>query len=300
VTRDDSRRAGRVEAEGKLNLFLRVLAREPSGYHQLSTLFQRVALADTVLVRTGGTGRALDLRGPLHFPAQDNIAWHAAEAYIAATGWRAGLPRASDRGIPLRGGMGGGGSDAAAGLRILNTLAPWPLDAAALYGIAFQLGADVPYLVSELPLALGTGRGERLRELEPLPSREVVLWIPNFGVASRHAFAWYAASREEARTAGGATDPAAASWALPMPLTWADVAEQAVNDLESPVFDHHPELASLLARLGESSPLMARMSGSGSTLFAVYPAAAVTLSPPDCRAVTTKTVERVASVEVIG
>lgn len=305
MTRDDTRRAGRVEAEAKLNLFLRIAGREPSGYHQLSTLFQRIALADAVMVRTGGTERSLDLLGPHQFPATENIAWHAAEAFAAAAGWPSGFAIEIEKRIPIGGGLGGGSADAAAVLRILNALAPTPLDAATLFAIAFRLGADVPYLLSELALSLGTGRGERLREMAPLPARELALWIPPFGVASRDAFGWYAASQAAAsqpaaKPAGASATQDSAHPPLRSALSWAEVADLAGNDLEPAVFTHHPELAVLLGQMDATRPIIARMSGSGSTLFAVYGGETPSSLPAGCRVVTTKTVERVASVDVIG
>ena len=73
-----------------------------------------------------------------------------------------------------------------------------------------------------------------------------------------------------------------------------------MNDLEPAVFSHHPELAALRMQLEATAPILARMSGSGSTLFAVYAGEAPVVSPADCRVVSTKTVERVASIEVIA
>lgn len=303
------RRTGRLEAQAKVNLFLRVLGREPSGYHQLATLFQRVEIADTVTVRTGGAARALDMSGSLKVPPTENLAWRAAEAFMTAAAWPTGFAIEIEKRIPAGGGMGGGSADAAAVLRILNALAPSPLDRATLYGIAFALGADVPYLVSELGLALGTGRGEKLREMEPLPSREVALWIPPFGVASKDAFGWYATDRAASGGADGVPGGAAvgakdgtasALRSLHSTLSWPEVASLAANDLEAPVFRHHPELALLRDELAATGPLLARMSGSGSTLFAVYDGAAPAAAPAGCHAVSTKTVAQVASVDVIG
>ena len=76
-------RSARVVAQAKINLFLRVLAREASGYHQLETLFQRLELGDDVIVRTGVAGRTLDCRGADVGPTERNLAWRAAEAYVA-------------------------------------------------------------------------------------------------------------------------------------------------------------------------------------------------------------------------
>src|SRR5579864_259804 len=94
-------RTARVEAQAKINLFLRILSREPSGYHQLETLFQRIALADSVVVRTGGTGRSLDCRGADAGPVEKNLAWRAAVAFAEISGGPANLQIEIEKRIPI-------------------------------------------------------------------------------------------------------------------------------------------------------------------------------------------------------
>ena len=178
----------RVEAQGKLNLFLRVLSREANGYHQIQTLFQRVALSDTVTVRTRATGRSLEVAGAETGPVEKNLAWRAAVAFAELAGWPGGFAIEIEKHIPVGGGMGGGSADAGAVLRALNQLSPRPLGDAVLAAIAFGLGADVPFLSSTFPLAFGAGRGERLLPCAPLPTRDVIVVVPRFGAASADAF----------------------------------------------------------------------------------------------------------------
>ncbi|MFI5312433.1 MAG: 4-(cytidine 5'-diphospho)-2-C-methyl-D-erythritol kinase [Gemmatimonadales bacterium] len=256
--------SARVEAQAKLNLLLRVGKREASGYHQLVTLFQRIALADSVLVRVAGRARSLDCAGAGVAAVEENLAWRAAVAFAAAAGWPGGFAIEIHKHIPVGGGLGGGSADAAAVLRALNALAPRPLDPATIGDVALGLGADVPYLLSGHPLALGTGRGERLTALAPLPARDVVLLVPPFGVSSAEAFALLAASRSGKPTA------TEGPLLLREPLTWEVVAAHATNDLESVVFTQHPELGRLRDAAERTGACMARMTGSGSTIFGVY------------------------------
>lgn len=253
-----------VEAQAKVNLFLRVLAREEGGFHQLETLLTRLELADSVRVATDTDARELTVTGPDTGPPERNLAYRAAAAFMQAAGWPRGFSITIEKRIPVRGGLGGGSADAGAVLRALNALAPKPLAAAELATLAFRLGADVPFLATELPLALAWGRGERLLGLRSLPAREVVLCVPPFGIETAKAFDWIAAARREAA-------PAA-----PRPLTmddldrWDGVARLAANDLEGPVLERHPELAAALGVLEGAGARIARMSGSGSTLFGVF------------------------------
>src|SRR5574338_1226532 len=157
----------RTVAQAKVNLVLRVLAREASGYHQLETLFCRLELADDVVVRTNVTGRSLECAGEAMpraglGPGEQNLAWRAASAYAEATGWPNAWAVEITKRIPVGGGLGGGSADAGAVLRCLNALAPAPVSEAALIALASGLGSDVPFLTIDAPLALGWGRGERL------------------------------------------------------------------------------------------------------------------------------------------
>lgn len=290
-------RTARVDAQAKINLFLRILSREPSGYHQLETLFQRIALADTVTVRVGGRLRALDCRGADVGPVEENLAWRAAAAFADAAGGPANFQIEIEKRIPVGGGLGGGSADAAAVLRALNALAEKPLGDDALAAIAFTLGADVPYLLSTHALALGAGRGEKLFPLQPLPVRDVLLAIPPFGVSSADAFGWFAEQKASRNSGTRATLPVGRK------LEWKLIAALAANDLEQVVAAHHPEIAALRDALGQRGAILAQMSGSGSTVFGVFGDA--TPAPPaggfalaGARVIRTATLDHVAAVEL--
>ena len=290
-------RAARVQAQAKVNLVLRVLAREATGYHQLETLFARIELADTVEVAVDTAAREVSCRGADVGPMERNLAFRAAETFLAQTGWRTGFAITIDKHIPMGGGLGGGSADAGAVLRALNAMAPAPLDAAALATLALRLGADVPFLTGEAALALAWGRGECLLALPALPSRPVLLCLPPFGVETAAAFGWVAAARE------GRPLTAPAPLALPDLTTWAGVEALAANDFEPAVLARHPALAQCREALAGAGAALARMSGSGSTVFGVFvDAAPATLSglPEGTRLVTSALAERVAPVERLG
>ena len=290
-------RAARVQAQAKVNLVLRILAREATGYHQLETLFARIDLADTVEVAVDTAAREVTCRGADVGPMERNLAFRAAEAFLAQTGWRTGFAIAIDKRIPMGGGLGGGSADAGAVLRALNALAPAPLDAAALATLALRLGADVPFLTGEAPLALAWGRGERLLALPALPARPVLLCLPPFGVETAAAFGWVAAARE------GRPLAAPAPLALADLTTWAGVEALAANDFEPEVFLRHPALARCLEALAGAGATLARMSGSGSTVFGVFadaPPATLPGLPEGTRLVPSALAARVAPVERLG
>src|SRR5258707_1321972 len=138
-------RSAKTSAQAKINLMLRVLGREPSGYHQLETVFQRLDLADEVTVRIGGESRSVDCTGEAMPPGglgspEDNLAFRAAVAYHGATGWPGTFSIEIMKRIAVGAGLGGGSADAGAVLRILDTLSPRPLGI-RLLELAAPLGA---------------------------------------------------------------------------------------------------------------------------------------------------------------
>ena len=258
-----------MEAQAKINLRLKVLGREASGFHEVETLLLRLVLADTVRVRRTTGARSLDVTG-LSAPnviglVEHNLAWRAAELYCRATGWTDGFAIELEKRIPIGGGLGGGSADAGAVLRILDALAPVPMGEHALEMLAAALGADVPFLTSPYAFVLGVGRGDKLLALSPPPSRPVSLLIPPFGVSTAQAYGWIA----ESRAAAGITGAAAARVRLQALSDWNVLATVAENDFEPVVTAHHPEIAELVDDLRHFGCAPAMMSGSGSVVFGV-------------------------------
>ena len=159
------------------NLSLRVVALRADGYHELQTIFQSIALHDTLTIRTE--------RGPFRFEADDpacpgdstNLVWRAVEQLWAAAGRRGavkGLAIRLTKRIPMQAGLGGGSSDGAAAIRAVGALLR--VSPARQRAVAVSLGADVPYFL-EGGTALGLGRGDRLYPLIDQPST----WVAPLG-----------------------------------------------------------------------------------------------------------------------
>lgn len=264
-----------VGAQGKVNLFLHVLAREESGYHQIETLLQRVELGDTVRVALADPGvRTLRCSEPV-CAEQDNLAYRAAVAYLEATGWETGFRIAIEKVIPAGGGLGGGSADAAATLHALSaldaSLSPRGdyqarLSPEALVRLSAGLGADVPFLTTGAATALAWGRGERLLTLAPPQRRPVVVLVPPFAVGTGDAYRWYdrAAARHPDRA------PAAVLLQPEEITDWHGLAVVARNDLYDAVRERHPVLAEGVAALHGSGAVLASMTGSGSAVFGIF------------------------------
>ena len=252
----------RVEAPAKVNLTLRILERTPDGFHDLETLFQAVDLQDSLTVTTvPGSEVRLDTPGADVGPPEDNLVTRAVLVFREATGTGTGVEIRLDKRIPAGAGMGGGSSDAGATLRLLNRLHGDLLPAEALQELGATLGADVAFFAGEAGLALGEGRGERLRPLPALPRRTLVLGLPPVHVPTGPAYGALARLREGARAPGPVLAGA-------MPRGWAGVRAVAVNDFEAVVPRAHPPVrAALEALRADEGVSLALLSGSGGAVF---------------------------------
>ena len=254
-----------VRAHAKINLDLRVLGTRPDGFHELRTVFQALALHDTIecVPRPGPFAIECEAAGvPLD---RSNLVWRAAESL-----WRSlrregpvkdMLVRLHKR-IPLQGGLGGGSTDAAATLAALAHAWRVALRPNQFVDVAATLGADVPFFLSG-GTALGLGRGDEVYPLADLPRHWIVLLVPGFGVSTADAYNWYDSERDLSRGAS-AREP------QHVPGPWPSRAAQMINDLEAPIARHHPEIDQMRTALRRAGALAAAMSGSGSAVFGLF------------------------------
>jgi 4-diphosphocytidyl-2-C-methyl-D-erythritol kinase len=254
-----------LAAHAKLNLFLRVLAREADGYHGLETLFCLVDLADELRAeRREGRGVSIEVHGADVGPSADNLAVRGAAAVLAATGERFAVHLILTKRIPVRAGLGGGSSDAAAALLAVNRLAGNAIPRHELLQFAAKLGSDVPFFLAGATLALAWAHGDRLLRLPPLPSAPALLLTPPVSIPTAEAYGWVDQARQSTGRRG------AVALDLDALSTWGDIGRMSGNDFESAAFGRHPAVRAAFEALAGTRPLVCRMTGSGSTLFAVY------------------------------
>ena len=253
-----------LECPAKVNLFLRVLAREDTGFHDIETLFCRIGLHDTLEISRTEGGITLEVTGADVGPPELNLAWRGAEAVLNATGRRFGVSMRLTKRIPVAAGLGGGSSDGASALLGVNQLANNAVPRAELFNMAHRLGADVPFCLSEAALSLAWGHGQRMLRLPPLPPRPLLLVVPDTRVATAEAYQWV----DEVREHDGGRSAVALD--LDVLQNWSDVARLAGNDFESAIFGRFPAVRAAFDALANTGPLLCRMTGSGATLFAVY------------------------------
>ncbi|HET8712924.1 MAG TPA: 4-(cytidine 5'-diphospho)-2-C-methyl-D-erythritol kinase [Gemmatimonadales bacterium] len=254
----------RVLAHAKVNLFIRILARESSGFHQVETAFALLELADELVVRRSEHGVALEVDGPDLGPAEENLAVRAARAVLDATGNRFGVTITLTKRIPVRAGLGGGSSDAAAALHAVNALTGNAVPRQELLHFATRLGADVAFFAGGAPLALAWGRGERQFRLPAPPSLPALIAVPPIAISTPEAYRWWDEQNPTPAQRGPVTlDTESLS-------SWGSIGRLGGNDFEATVFGKHPELRALYEKVAQTAPLWVRMSGSGSAIAAVY------------------------------
>jgi len=236
-------------APGKLNLFLHVLGKresgEHAGYHELQTVFRLVDRADRV-------GIELREDGDIRFSGvygEENLCVRAARLLKKTAGTQKGADLSLEKVLPVGGGLGGGSSDAATVLLVLNELWNLHLPLGRLIDLGKRLGADVPVFVNGRN-ALGEGIGERLTALA-LPGAWYLVLEPQVSVSTKEIFASALTGQSKA---------------LKIPPFFSG---QGRNDLEAVVAARYPEVAAHLEWLRQRSP-QARMTGSGACVFAEF------------------------------
>jgi 4-diphosphocytidyl-2-C-methyl-D-erythritol kinase len=256
----------RVPAPAKINLYLHVVGRRSDGYHLLDSLVAFADIGDR-LTAAPADRLSLSVEGPeaaaLAGLGEDNLVVRAARLLAVAIGAGAtpGAALRLDKRLPAASGIGGGSSDAAAALRVLARLWRHSIGGAAMAEIAARLGADVPACLIARPVWVG-GIGDEIEFAAGLPPAGIVLANPRRALPTPAVF--------QARR--GAFSPPGRF--APMPADAAALAAALAscrNDLTEAALTLVPDIAAVLQRLaGLPGALLARMSGSGATCFALF------------------------------
>jgi 4-diphosphocytidyl-2-C-methyl-D-erythritol kinase len=251
-----------IEARAKINLGLEVIRRRSDGYHEIRSLMQTVGLADRLDLTLDREG-ALLLRCPgTNLPeGSGNLVLRAAELLRGRTGCGLGARIRLQKRIPIGAGLGGGSSNAAATLVALNRMWRLRLRRCELESLGAELGSDVPFFIRG-GTQLAAGRGEKLRPLAALPRLPVLLIYPNLVIPTASV---YGAAKMQLTPRGPLFNLRSCDL-----TTRSGVMSCLVrlrNDLEPAVVHKHPRIGEILQRVFVYAPSVARVSGSGSSIF---------------------------------
>jgi 4-diphosphocytidyl-2-C-methyl-D-erythritol kinase len=252
-----------IKSPAKINLRLEVFARRPDGYHDIRTVMVPIDLSDILQITLREQDGIVLSSNRSDLPLDDrNLAYRAGALVLGALGKRQGCLIRIQKRIPVGAGLGGGSSNAAATLVGVNELLGGHLTDAELIAMAVELGADVSFFVFGRP-ALATGIGEKLEPFAGLPPLWFLLVYPGIHVSTQWAYErlnfWLTKPRDH-------INMPAFSWDI------SNLGRFLKNDLEKVVLEAYPVLSSVKERLMYVGAEGSLMSGSGSTVFGVFPA----------------------------
>ncbi len=252
-------RSWRFSAPAKVNLSLRVVGRRPDGYHLLQTVMTFFPLFDILEITPTDGPLSLTCDPPVTGIIEENLVHRAAVALRRETGTGRGAHIHLQKHIPHGAGLGGGSSDAASTLLALNALWELRLPLEKLIDIGVALGADVPIFLGGRA-ALAQGAGERLTPLPTLPEVELLLVNPGVVLSTGSVF----------KALAGQFNLSRPLMALPGTVDW-HMSDLLENDLQPAACRLAPIIDEIVAALKTSGATAVLMSGSGSSVFGLFP-----------------------------
>tara|TARA_B110001469_G_scaffold103265_1_gene101685 strand:- start:306 stop:1175 length:870 start_codon:yes stop_codon:yes gene_type:complete len=235
-------------APAKLNLFLKIISKRSDGYHNLQSIFQNIDLYDEIYIRLREDGKINIDNTVVLGPKELDLGYKAAKILLEGTEF--GVDIIINKKIPIGSGLGGGSSNAATILMVLNSICSLNFKKNKLMELGLKLGADVPFFIFGNN-AWVEGVGDKLRPIS-IPEATFFICIPDLSISTQSIFNSFELTK--------------ASIPLKIPTYFdAESYNLATNDLERTVIKKHREIADLLLWLKNFG--FARMSGSGSSVF---------------------------------
>lgn len=258
LNREEGAMEFEIKANAKINLALDVLGEREDGYHEIDTIMQEIDLYDTITIDEGRGGFVLSCDDPALELDDRNLVYRA----WALLKERAANPSVVihiEKRIPIAAGLAGGSSDCAATLVGLNRLWGLNLEVEELAALGAQLGSDVPFFLYG-GTARATGRGEIIEPLKSFRGRDVLLVNCGESLSSRYVY-------ERVKTSGQIPmEELIDHMAVDAPKAYSLMA----NVMEPVSFEKIPELKDIVSEMERSGAIVARMSGSGPTVFGIF------------------------------
>ncbi len=255
-----------LKAYAKINLTLEILRRLPSGYHEIRSVMQQLALYDALTLQDKAEGSIEITCDSPEIPCDEqNLAWKAANLVQEVYQIQRGVRISINKRIPVAGGLAGGSSNAAAVLKGLNELWDLKLDRATLMALGAKIGMDVPFFFLG-GTALASGRGEYVQALPALPRFQVIVANPGIHISTKEAYQrtdWSsfpdqhkAASLQQAISKGQSKN----------------IPSLFHNDFERIILLNYPTLAQIKERMIAQGVNNALLCGSGASVFGLLEA----------------------------
>jgi len=251
----------KILSPAKINLFLQITGKRPDGYHDLFTLMCRVSLCDTVSLTVGTDATRISCTDP-HVPEDEsNLAHRAASLFFKNLGCHEHVQISIDKQIPVGAGLGGGSSNAASVLMGLNAYYKQPFSHEELMGMGLSMGADIPFFIFQKP-AIATGVGEKLEPYEKLAPFKILLVYPGFAVSTANVYKKFNFGLTKCKKNFKSSF---------FKERVFDAKNDLCNDLETVTTSEYPDVTEVKASLLHHGAQGALMSGSGSSVFGLFP-----------------------------
>jgi 4-diphosphocytidyl-2-C-methyl-D-erythritol kinase len=249
-------------APGKINLSLLVAGKRSDGFHEIETIMAKVTLFDELFIEPGQkAGIELVCSGPRWAPVgEENLVYKAAKLFLETCGQAADLRITLTKKIPAGAGLGGSSSDAAATLIGLNELLGFGLDRDTMASLATELGSDVAFFLGG-PLALCTGRGEKIRQIRADFDFRAILLLPEISCSTARVYANYQHDERRFHSLKAQIDEAIAKNRIDL------ATKVCANMLERTSFGLHRKLAGLKAQVERLGIKPWCLSGSGAAMY---------------------------------
>lgn len=259
-----------LSSPAKINLYLRILGRMPDGYHRLATLFHRLSLQDTlILKKVSRSGIRLSCGHPEIPTDEGNLIVRAYRLLQTSVPDLGGVEVRLIKRIPVQGGLGGGSSNAAVFLNGMNRLFALQLKRQRLQQLGRQLGADVPFFLEEVNQALGLERGDVLIPLPAKVKKWFVLVTFEDGLSTRSVYQSLTYDKRPVSLTNVRRIVRIASHSLDRKDSIV-ASKWLQNDLEVPAIWLKPSIQGVLEKMVQLGAPLSAMSGSGPTVFAAF------------------------------
>lgn len=262
-----------LKSPAKLNLYLKILNKRKDGFHNLQTVFEKIALCDRLTLKENLSGRINIFSSSLDCPSdRTNLAYRAAALLKKAAGVKSGVDITIEKNIPVESGLGGGSSNAAVVLKGLNRLWGLGLSRKELLGLAEKLGSDVSFFIYDDSFALGEGRGERIVPLKGVKPFWHIIIVPKVKISTVEAYRRFDQGRAKAPDTKILTKAGCDVNILIRALREHDLvltSKCLFNDFSRDLLYRHPGIPETKHALEELTGREASVTGKGPVIFSL-------------------------------